>query len=56
MSLIIVSIELSPQYFYNSVVVCIPSCENGACVATNTCLCTEGYSGDTCAKAGNKLL
>jgi hypothetical protein len=30
-------------------VVCDPPCENGACIATNTCMCTQGYIGDTCA-------
>ena len=33
-------------------VVCDPPCENGACVTTNNCLCTEGYIGDTCSTPG----
>ena len=29
-------------------VVCTPECENGACVANDTCACSKGFSGDTC--------
>ena len=36
-------------------VTCHPPCENGACVATNTCVCTDGYIGDTCFTAGNDI-
>ena len=35
-----------------SLVVCDPPCENGACVATNTCLCAQGYIGNTCSTPG----
>ena len=34
---------------------CLPLCENGACVATNTCLCTDGYIGDSCSTAGTTV-
>ena len=38
--------------FLSSAVVCVPACENGACIATNSCLCTEGYIGNTCSEPG----
>ena len=37
-------------------VVCNPPCENGACVATDSCLCTEGYIGNTCSTPGIRAL
>ena len=30
------------------IVVCAPPCENGACVANNTCSCAAGYEGALC--------
>lgn len=30
-------------------VVCVPPCENGVCVRNDTCSCSEGFSGNTCA-------
>ncbi len=33
-------------------VLCDPPCENGACVATNTCSCASGYEGETCSEIG----
>jgi len=33
-----------------SVVICDPPCENGACVANDTCNCQDGYMGDTCSQ------
>lgn len=29
-------------------VLCDPPCENGVCVANDTCSCSEGYTGETC--------
>ena len=31
--------------------VCNPPCTNGVCVRNNTCSCSEGYTGETCAEA-----
>ena len=31
-------------------VVCNPPCENGACVANDTCSCSAGYEGVRCMK------
>ena len=41
-----------PINFSNCAVVCAQPCENGACVANDTCACSEGFSGDTCAEKG----
>ena len=39
-------------FFVPTVIVCDPPCENGVCLANNTCNCSEGYSGDTCSDKG----
>ena len=31
-------------------VVCDPPCENGVCVQNDTCSCSEGFGGNTCAE------
>ena len=33
-------------------VVCDPPCDNGVCVANDTCQCPSGYSGPTCSQPG----
>ena len=33
-------------------VVCNPPCENGACVANDTCSCSAGYEGVRCNETG----
>ena len=33
-------------------VTCNPPCENGVCVSTNNCSCTDGYVGATCSVQG----
>ena len=39
--------------FINYILVyCVPSCVHGVCVATNTCVCGEGYEGDQCSDIG----
>ena len=37
-------------------VVCDPACENGACVANDTCKCSEGYEGEQCTEKGMKTV
>ena len=37
---------------YCVTVVCNPPCQNGACVDSNTCCCSEGYIGHTCDIVG----
>ena len=39
-------------YMYYILVYCVPSCVHGVCVATNTCVCGEGYEGDQCSDIG----
>ena len=34
-------------------VVCEPACQNGACIANNTCQCSTGYSGTQCDRIDN---
>ena len=34
-------------------VVCEPACQNGACIANNTCQCSTGYSGTQCDHIDN---
>ena len=34
--------------FVPTPVVCDPPCENGACVANDTCNCADGYEGERC--------
>ena len=34
------------------VVFCDPPCENGPCVANDTCSCPIGYRGDLCEEKG----
>lgn len=34
-------------------VVCDPPCENGICVANDTCNCTIGYEGERCSDVVN---
>ena len=42
--------------YYNeiisTVVICNPSCVNGACIANDTCQCGMGYTGQICTEAG----
>ena len=33
-------------------VVCNPRCEFGACVANDTCKCSQGYTGKSCSEKG----
>ena len=35
---------------------CDPACENGACVANDTCKCSEGYEGEQCTEKGMKTV
>ena len=42
--------------YYLFLVICNPSCVNGACVDTNVCACGEGYEGDTCDTISNDTL
>ena len=37
------------SHTHTHTVTCSPSCENGVCVSNNTCACSEGYTGSTCA-------
>ena len=37
-------------------VVCNPPCENGACVANDTCSCSAGYEGVRCNETGKYFL
>ena len=34
-------------------VVCEPACQNGACIANDTCQCSMGYSGTQCDRIDN---
>ena len=38
--------------FVPTSVVCDPPCENGACVANDTCNCADGYEGERCTDRG----
>ena len=38
------------MFYFLAVIVCDPPCENGICVANDTCNCTIGYEGDRCAE------
>jgi len=38
--------------FVPTPVVCDPPCENGACVANDTCNCADGYEGERCTDQG----
>jgi deleted-in-malignant-brain-tumors protein 1 len=31
-------------------IICDPPCQNGACVGNNTCACSQGFIGNTCAQ------
>ena len=33
---------------------CDPPCENGACVANDTCNCADGFEGDQCTEPGTQ--
>ena len=37
-------------------VVCNPPCENGACVANDTCSCSAGYEGERCNETGKYIV
>ena len=39
-------------FLFLASVVCDPSCDNGVCVANDTCQCPSGYSGPTCSVPG----
>ena len=38
--------------FVPTPVECDPPCENGACVANDTCNCADGYEGERCTDQG----
>ena len=38
--------------FVPTPVVCDPPCENGACVANDTCNCADGYERERCTDRG----
>ena len=42
--------------YFLAVVVCDPPCENGICVANDTCNCTTGYEGDRCTEPTEKSM
>ena len=44
-----VMLHLVPSLY---TVVCNPPCENGACVANDTCKCAAGYEGERCNETG----
>ena len=44
------------MFYYFAVVVCDPPCENGICIANDTCNCTIGYEGDQCAEPTKKSM
>ena len=47
------SIHVNQCYsFVPTPVVCDPPCENGACVANDTCNCADGYEGERCTDQG----
>lgn len=35
--------------------VCNPKCENGVCIANDTCSCSAGFTGQACTEKGNGL-
>ena len=37
---------------YDCLVVCDPPCENGVCIAKDTCACGIGFSGRYCTELG----
>ena len=37
---------------FHAPVVCDPLCENGVCVANDTCNCAAGYQGERCTEQG----
>ena len=38
-----------------SIVICNPSCVNGACIANDTCQCAMGYTGQICTEPGGLM-
>ena len=44
-----VALTHTHTHTHTHTVTCSPSCENGVCVSNNTCACSEGYTGSTCA-------
>ena len=38
--------------FAFTIVICEPPCEQGACVANDTCNCIAGYAGKRCTQPG----
>ena len=44
--------HLSLHLFIMITVVCNPRCEFGACVANDTCKCSQGYTGKSCSEKG----
>ena len=46
--------------YYNeiisTVVICNPSCVNGACIANDTCQCGMGYTGQICTEPGEPAI
>ena len=47
---------LNRSFYFLAVVVCDPPCENGICVANDTCNCTIGYEGERCSDSTEKSL
>jgi deleted-in-malignant-brain-tumors protein 1 len=43
--------EIEEIYTFLLPVVCSPPCEFGACVANDSCRCSEGYTGKSCSEA-----
>ena len=35
---------------------CDPPCDNGACIANDTCKCAEGYTGKSCSEIGRSQI
>ena len=43
---------ITKVYSFLPPVVCNPPCENGACIANDTCNCAAGYQGERCTNPG----
>ena len=41
---------------FHAPVVCDPPCENGVCVANDTCNCAAGYQGERCTEQGRSAI
>ena len=50
--------ELDMHSLYSlqhNTVICDPPCQNGTCVANNTCNCQAGFQGDRCEGIGKNI-